>query len=134
MQYIKHYWVECDSRNYLCETNSAKAKTHPVLEYPGLDVKIWAQDSSGIDICLSEVPDNVTITDIIDGNSGKKAVQKITFDQFSSIKTYFDQHDSLIEESFQAEFSGDESTAEAKRIEAEAKRNEGISEIHNILY
>lgn len=129
MQYIKHYWVNCSSDCYCCEENPVE-KRHPEVEYPGLDVKIWAHDSDGIDVCLSEVPDGVTIEDIIDEHSGKKVVQKLTVYKFSSIKNLFDSANSLYFESREAEFSGDQDLANAKKAEADAKFAEANSELH----
>ena len=83
MQYIKHYYVNDVTGDYLTTTNDAPAKRHPVKEIPGLGVKVWSHDPDGIDVCISEVADEITLTDIeVDG---KYAVKVLTGDQYNSV-------------------------------------------------
>lgn len=57
MKYIKHYYVDyADQTKFLVDTNtSSNGKTHPTVA--GLDVKIWAHDANGIDVCFSVCDD-----------------------------------------------------------------------------
>ena len=85
MQYLKHYWIHAHSGTYCCEDNPVE-KRHPEVEFPGLDVKIWMHDENGIDVCLSTVPDGVSIVDVIDEHSTRKVVQKLTEVEFNSVQ------------------------------------------------
>ena len=121
MKYLKHYWKSTTSGDYLTTANSID-KRHPEAEFSGLDVQIWMHDADGIDVCLSQVPDGVTITDVTIGS--KKAIQELTETQYNSVKTPLDASSVLNEEAQQAEMSGDTSTATTKRNEATTKYNE----------
>ena len=85
MQYIKHYYVNDVTGEYMTTTNDAPAKRHPVKEIPGLGVKFWSHDPDGIDVCVSEVEaDQITITD--QEVDGKFAVKTITEEQYNNFK------------------------------------------------
>ena len=91
MKYVKHYWVDASSKEWLTTTNDApNGKTYPynIFSHDDLDVKILLTDSDGIDVCLSELPDSVTITEVVVGS--KKAVIELTETQFNSVKTPYD--------------------------------------------
>lgn len=84
MQYIKHYYVNDVTSEYMTTTNDAPAKRHPIKEIPGLNVKFWSHDPDGIDVCVSEVEaDQITITD--QEVDDKFAVKVITEDQYNSL-------------------------------------------------
>ena len=121
MKYLKHYWKSTTSGDYLTTANSID-KRHPEAEFSGLDVQIWMHDADGIDVCLSQVPDGVTITDVTIGS--KKAIQELTETQYNSVKTPLDASAVLESEAMTAEMSGDTSTATTKRNEATTKYNE----------
>ena len=121
MKYLKHYWKSTESGEYLTTANSIH-KRHPEAEFSGLDVQIWMHDADGIDVCLSQVPDGVTITDVTIGS--KKAIQELTETQYNSVKTPLDASAVLESEAMDAEMSGDTSTATTKRNEATTKYNE----------
>ena len=123
MKYLKHYWKSTNpsSDDYLTTANSID-KRHPEAEFSGLDVQIWMHDADGIDVCLSQVPDGVTITDVTIGS--KKAIQELTETQYNSVKTPLDASAVLESEAMDAEMSGDTSTATTKRNEATTKYNE----------
>ena len=123
MKYLKHYWKSTNpsSDDYLTTANSID-KRHPEAELSGLDVQIWMHDADGIDVCLSQVPDGVTITDVTIGS--KKAIQELTETQYNSVKTPLDASAVLESEAMDAEMSGDTSTATTKRNEATTKYNE----------
>ena len=123
MKYLKHYWKSTNpsSDDYLTTANSID-KRHPEAEFSGLDVQIWMHDADGIDVCLSQVPAGVTITDVTIGS--KKAIQELTETQYNSVKTPLDASAVLESEAMDAEMSGDTSTATTKRNEATTKYNE----------
>lgn len=84
MQYIKHYYVNDVTGEYMTTTNDAPAKRHPIKEIPGLNVKFWSHDPDGIDVCVSEVEaDQITITD--QEVDGKFAVKAIKDTQYNSL-------------------------------------------------
>tara|TARA_Y100001973_G_scaffold54621_1_gene80657 strand:- start:102 stop:542 length:441 start_codon:yes stop_codon:yes gene_type:complete len=138
MKYAKHYWVKCDSNtvsntptSWLTTTNDApNGKTHPFgvpnnpLSTANVDVKIWLTDSDGIDVCLSEVSDSVTITEVAVGT--KKALVELTETQFNSVKTPYDAAAVLRSEAFDLrnQETPDETAAAAKDTEADAKLSE----------
>lgn len=62
-QYLKHYWVD-ESGSFITDENRA-GKTHPAIE--GLDVKYWTTDENGVDYCLSQVADSVSVTSVTPG-------------------------------------------------------------------
>ena len=121
MKYLKHYWKSTTSGDYLTTANSID-KRHPEAEFAGLDVQIWMHDADGVDVCMSQVPDSTTVTDVTIGS--KKAVQSLTETQYNSVKTPLDASNVLNGEAMTAEMSGDTSTATTKRNEATTKYNE----------
>ena len=121
MKYLKHYWKSTTSGDYLTTANSID-KRHPEAEFAGLDVQLWMHDADGVDVCMAQVPDSTTVTDVTVGS--KKAVQSLTETQYNTVKTPLDASSVLNEEAQQAEMSGDTSTATTKRNEATTKYNE----------
>ena len=121
MKYLKHYWKSTTSGDYLTTANSID-KRHPEAEFAGLDVQIWMHDADGVDVCMSQVPDSTTVTDVTIGS--KKAVQSLTETQYNTVKTPLDASNVLNAEAMDAEISGDTSTATTKRNEATTKYNE----------
>ena len=79
-------------------------------------------DADGVDVCMSQVPDSTTVTDVTVGS--KKAVQSLTETQYNTVKTPLDASAVLQNEAMTAEMSGDTSTATTKRNEATTKYNE----------
>ena len=120
MKYLKHYWIHAHSGTYCCEDNPVE-KRHPEKEFPGLDVRIWMHDENGIDVCLSRVPDGVTITDVVDDHNGKKVVQKLTEVEFNSVQTPLDESATLRQE---AQQETDETIKAEKEAAADAKFEE----------
>jgi hypothetical protein len=120
MQYLKHYWIHAHSGTYCCEDNPVE-KRHPEAEFPGLDVRIWMQDENGVDVCLSAVPDGVSIVDVVDEHSGKKVVQKITEEEFNSVQVPLLELQTLHQE---AEQETDETIKVEKETVAYAKFEE----------
>ena len=121
MKYLKHYWKSTTSGDYLTTANSID-KRHPETEFAGLDVQIWMHDADGVDVCMSQVPDSTTVTDVTIGS--KKSVQSLTETQYNTVKTPLDASNVLNDEAMTAEMSGDTSTATTKRNEATTKYNE----------
>ena len=123
MKYLKHYWKSTNpsSDDYLTTANSID-KRHPEAEFAGLDVQIWMHDADGVDVCMAQVPDSTTVTDVTIGS--KKAIQELTETQYNSVKTPLDASAVLESEAMDAEMSGDTSTATTKRNEATTKYNE----------
>ena len=121
MKYLKHYWKSTTSGDYLTTANSID-KRHPEAEFAGLDVQIWMHDADGVDVCMSQVPDSTTVTDVTIGS--KKAVQSLTETQYNTVKTPLDASKVLNAEAMDAEISGDTSTETTKRNEATTKYNE----------
>ena len=121
MKYLKHYWKSTTSGDYLTTANSID-KRHPEAEFAGLDVQIWLHDADGIDVCMAQVPDSTTITEVTVGS--KKAIQELTETQYNSVKTPLDASAVLDGEAMAAETTGDTSTATTKRNEATTKYNE----------
>ena len=121
MKYLKHYWKSTTSGDYLTTANSID-KRHPEAEFAGLDVQIWMHDADGVDVCMAQVPDSTTITDVTVGS--KKAIQSLTETQYNTVKTPLDSSSVLENEAMTAEMSGDTSTATTKRNEATTKYNE----------
>ena len=120
MQYLKHYWIHAHSGTYCCEDNPVE-KRHPEAEFPGLGVKIWMHDENGIDVCLSTVPDGVSIVDVIDEHNGKKVVQKLTEEEFNSVQNPLNESAALRQ---QAQQETDETTKADLEAQAEAKFQE----------
>tara|TARA_R100000152_G_C6588875_1_gene50075 strand:- start:57 stop:464 length:408 start_codon:yes stop_codon:yes gene_type:complete len=124
MKYVKHYWVDYVTNAWLTTTNDTpNGKTHPynVFSPVDLDVKIWLQDSDGIDVCLSELPDSFTIEEVAVGT--KKAVVELTETQFNTVKTPYDAASVLRGEAdtLRHQETPDETAAAAKETEAAAK-------------
>ena len=128
MKYAKHYWVDYGNNAWLTTTNDASnGKTHPFavpnnpLSAVDVDVKIWLTDSDGIDVCLSEVPDSVTITEVAVGT--KKAVIELTETQYNTVKTPYDAAGLLRQEAdaLRVQETPDETAAAAKETEADTK-------------
>jgi len=123
-KYLKHYWKK--NGNWLTTSNEVE-QHHPEAEYPGLGVKIWTHDSDGVDVCLSEVPDDVTITDVVDDSSGKKAVQELTEEEFNSVQTPFTESQTLRQEAQQE-------TDETLKADLEAQADTKFQEAQAALY
>jgi len=124
MKYVKHYWIDHVTSAWLTTTNDTpNGKTHPynIFSHDDLDVKVWLTDSDGIDVCLSEVPDSVTITEVAIGT--KKALVELTETQFNSVKTPYDAAGVLRGEAFDLrnQETPNETAAAAKDTEADAK-------------
>ena len=134
MKYAKHYWVDYGNNAWLTTTNDASnGKTHPynVFSHTDLAVRVWLTDSDGIDVCLSEVPDSVTITEVAVGT--KKALIELTETQYNTVKTPYDAAAVLRHEAFELRTetlvdgdvkqvtAEDETAAAAKDTEADAK-------------
>ena len=126
MQYLKHYWIHAHSGTYCCEDNPVE-KRHPEAEFPGLDVKIWMHDENGIDVCLSAVPDGVSIVDVVDDHSGKKVVQKLTEAEFNSVQTPLTESQTLRQEAQQE-------TDEVLKAEKEAAADAKFEEARQALF
>jgi len=126
MQYLKHYWIHAHSGTYCCEDNPVE-KRHPEAEFPGLDVRIWMHDENGIDVCLSRVPDGVTITDVVDEYNGKKVVQKLTEAEFNSVQTPLTESQTLRQEAQQE-------TDEVLKAEKEAAADAKFEEARQALF
>lgn len=126
MKYLKHYYVNEGSNTFCCDTTEPVSKRHPSLEYPGLDVKIWATDADGVDVCLSEVPDDTEVATIT-SDCGKKSVQVLTKTKYNSIATPYFAAQTLFSEAQQARKDGDEETAATKEVEAQAKLDQALT-------
>ena len=118
-KYIKHYWKKVSDSTWITTDASVISKRHPKAEYTGLGVKVWMKDNggSGIDVCLSEIPDSTTAADITEGS--KKAVQVLTETQYNSVKTPYDAWQDLLGEA--DAIIDDASAKTAKENEATAK-------------
>ena len=130
MQYIKHYYVNQQTREFCCNVNlvaTAKYKVHPLNEYSGLDVKVWLTDSEGIEVMLSELPDSTSVSDLT--VDGKKAVQVLTSTQFNSVLTPYNESMTLAGEAQVARLEGDTSTADTKQAAADTKYAEAQTAI-----
>ena len=124
MKYVKHYWIDHVTNVWLTTTNNTpNGKTHPynVFSHTDLAVKLWLTDSDGIDVCLSELPDSVTITEVAVGT--KKAVIELTETQYNTVKTPYDASSVLRKEAdaLRNQETPDETAAAAKDTEADAK-------------
>jgi hypothetical protein len=126
MQYLKHYWVNVNTGEYAVNENPVE-KRHPEVEFPGLDVKIWMHDEDGIDVCLSAVPDTTEVLDVTVGN--KKAVQKLTEEQFNSVQIPLQESQVLRQE---AQQETDETIKAEKEAAADAKFQEAIVALYSI--
>jgi hypothetical protein len=125
MQYIKHYWIGVNSENYEVNENPIE-KRHPEAEFPGLDVKLWLHDIDGIDVCLSQVPDNITIDNVIIDD--KKAVIKLTEDQFNDVCNIIEESNML---SYRASLDENEELREDLINQSKLKYQEGIELLHS---
>lgn len=123
MKYLKHYWVDLNTEKYCVKSNSIE-KRHPEKEFPGLDVKIWMHDSDGIDICLSQVSEDISIDEVIDEETGKVAVCSITEEEFNSVYIPLNDSFKISQENI---FEMDEKIKLEKIQAAEEKRKEAIS-------
>lgn len=130
MQYIKHYYVDEQGGSFCCTKQEPRYKRHPVYEYPGLDVKVWLQDSDGVDVMLAQVPDTTLVSDIIDEDCGKKAVQVLTLAQFESVHVPYTESAVLYGQALTARQEGDEDTAAIKESESESKLQEAVVALH----
>lgn len=127
MQYIKHYWINLQTGNYSCQENPIERR-HPEVEFPGLDVKIWMQDANGIDVCLSEVPDTIIISEAYESStSTKKCVQILTETEYNNVATPYFESQRLSGEALMEE---DETLKAEKRAEASAKYQEALTALH----
>ena len=127
MQYIKHYWINLQTGNYSCQENPIERR-HPEVEFPGLDVKIWMQDANGIDVCLSEVPDTIIISEAYESStSTKKCVQILTETEYNNVATPHFESQRLSGEALMEE---DETLKAEKRAEASAKYQEALTALH----
>ena len=121
MKYLKHYWKSTETGDYVTTTNTIH-KRHPEAEFAGLDVQIWLHDADGIDVCMAQVPDSTTITEVTVGS--KKAIQELTETQYNTVKTPLDAAITLEQEAAVEETGGNATLAATKRTEAETKRAE----------
>ena len=121
MKYLKHYWKSTETGDYLTTANTIH-KRHPEAEFAGLDVQIWMHDADGVDVCMAQVPDSTTITEVTIGS--KKAIQELTETQYNTVKTPLDAAITLEQEAAVEETGGNATLAATKRGEAEAKRGE----------
>lgn len=120
MQYIKHYYVNDVTGEYMTTTNDAPAKRHPTKEIPGLGVKFWSHDPDGIDVCVSEVEaDQITIPD--QEVDGKFAVKVITKDQYNSLILLQKEINTIITELYPEGFQG--GVTESESLDAELVTN-----------
>jgi hypothetical protein len=64
-KYLKHYYVDgANLTEYFTDKNMGpNGKTHPRID--GLDVKLWFVDDNGIDYCLSVIPDETSVTEVL---------------------------------------------------------------------
>ena len=86
-KYIKHYWISERGKNRTWVTQvhtSWIPRTHPVKEYPGLDVRYWLADSEGVSVCISRVPDDTEIETIV--QDGKKVVMELSECTFNELE------------------------------------------------
>jgi len=127
MQYIKHYYVDAQGGSFCCTTEEPRYKRHPVEEYPGLDVRVWLQDSDGVDVMLAQVPDTTPVTDIIDEDCGKKAVQVLTQVQFDSVYIPYSESGILFREAMIARENEDIDLAVEKESQAQLKLEEALA-------
>lgn len=92
MQYIKHYYVDSNSNTFITsisEKEGSKEYRQPNVEYPGLDVKFWLTDSDEIDLCISEVSDDISVENVRNIEDTKYSVKVLTkeeYDYFIELK------------------------------------------------
>ena len=126
MKYLKHYWKDVHTGEW-CTTNNPVEKRHPEGEYPGLDVRIWLQDSAGIDVCMAYVPDSTVEEDVVVGD--KTAAKFLTETQWNSVWTPLQEAWTATGEAQEAQLSGDATTEATKRALAETKYAEAQTAI-----
>ena len=125
MQYIKHYWINVNTGTYSCGDNPVE-KRHPEAEFPGLDVKIWMKDESGIDVCLSEVPDTTSVSTVTD-EGGTNCVKVLTLEEFNTVATPYFEAQQLFGEAMSEE---DEDLKAEKEAAATAKYQEAVTALY----
>tara|TARA_R100000742_G_C4231812_1_gene53204 strand:+ start:140 stop:577 length:438 start_codon:yes stop_codon:yes gene_type:complete len=145
MKYVKHYWIDAVSNEWLTTTNDApNGKSHPynIFSQSDLSVKIWLTDSDGIEVCLSELPDSVTISEVVVGS--KKAVIELTETQYNTVKTPYDaagvlsieadalRKETIVDGDVKQVTAEDESAVVAKDTEADAKITEAKTALNTL--
>ena len=126
MQYIKHYWINTNTGTYSSDSNPVE-KRHPEAEFPGLGVKIWMKDVDGTDVCLSQVPDGVSINNVIDNATGKTVVQSLTEEEYNSVATPYFEAQQLSGEKIDEQ---DETLKAEKEAAASAKYQEAVTALN----
>jgi hypothetical protein len=129
MQYIKHYYVNDGNNVFCCESPDPAYKRHPWKEYAGLDVKVWGSDADGVDVCLSELPDETAVA-TVPSDCGKNVVQVLTEAEYNSVATPYAEAVVLGEEALQARQDGDEELAAQKEAAAQTKMQEALTALH----
>jgi hypothetical protein len=129
MQYIKHYYVNDGNNVFCCESPDPAYKRHPWKEYAGLDVKVWGSDADGVDVCLSELPDE-TAVETVPSDCGKNAVQVLTEAEYNSVATPYAEAGVLSAEAQQARQDGDETLAAQKEAAVQTKIQEALTALH----
>lgn len=123
MKYLKHYWISTIDDTYCSHENTINRR-HPEQEYPGLDVRIWLEDQTGINLCVSQVPDTTEVVDIFDTQDPDlKVVQILTKEQFDSISALLVEVDQLI---IQSREETDSTATQSLYQQAEQKRQDAI--------
>lgn len=131
MQYIKHYYVNDNNNTFCCESTEPAYKRHPSKEYAGLDVRVWLNDSEGVDVCLSEVPDTTPVSTIAD-SCGKNSVQVLTESEYNSVAIPYFESQTLFAEASEARQNEDETTASEKETNGHLKLTEATTALHNL--
>ena len=102
MQYIKHYYVDNINNNFITtidEKENSREYRQPNVEYSELNVKFWLTDSDSIDLCISEIPDDVLVENIRNVDDTKYSVKILTkeeYDSFVELKKEVDLLNSII--------------------------------------
>jgi len=102
MQYIKHYYVDNINNNFITtidEKQNSREYRQPNVEYSELNVKFWLTDSDSIDLCISEIPDDVLVENIRNVDDTKYSVKILTkeeYDSFVELKKEVDLLNSII--------------------------------------
>lgn len=87
MQYIKHYYVDNINNNFITtidEKQNSREYRQPNVEYSELNVKFWLTDSDSIDLCISEIPDDVLVENIRNVDDTKYSVKILTKEEYDS--------------------------------------------------
>jgi len=87
MQYIKHYYVDNINNNFITtidEKQNSREYRQPNVEYSELNVKFWLTDSDSIDLCISEIPDDVLVENIRNVDDTKYSVKILTKEEYNS--------------------------------------------------